>query len=150
KRESEYYLQIDIKKFYPSVNHDILIEVLKKKIKDKELLWLLEEIIKIEKGLPIGTYLSQYLENLYLAYFYHFENRHLKIKVYSIYMDDIVIVHESKETLWTYFNAIKEYLQNELKLEIKNNYRVAPVRCGIDYLGYVHYPTHVLLRKRIK
>ena len=64
-----YCLKMDIVKFYPSIDHDILKTILRKKIKDKDLLWLLDVIIDSADGVPIGNYLSQYFANIYLAFF---------------------------------------------------------------------------------
>jgi len=66
-----YCLKLDIKKFYPNIDHEILKQLLRKKFKDQDLLWLLDEIIDSAKGLPIGNYLSQYFANFYLSYFDH-------------------------------------------------------------------------------
>ena len=71
---TEYCLKLDIRKFYPTINHDILKDIIAKKIKDKDVLWLLGNIIDSvpdKEGVPIGNYLSQYFANLYLAYFDH-------------------------------------------------------------------------------
>ena len=68
---TRYCFKMDIKKFYPSVDHNVLKRVIRKKIKDRDLLWLLDEIIDSTKGLPIGNYLSQYFGNLYLSELYH-------------------------------------------------------------------------------
>lgn len=151
KAETTYCLQLDIKKFYPSVDHKILAQIIAKKIKDKDLKWLLSEIIGSAEGLPIGNYLSQYLANLYLAYFDHWLKEEKRVKYYYRYADDIVILSSSKSELWTIYADIKEYLAKHLKLEIKDNYQIYPVASrGIDYVGYVFYHTHTLLRKSIK
>ena len=73
---TEYCLKLDIKKFYPNIDHDILKCLIRKKIKDKDLLWLLDEIIDSTDGLPIGNYLSQYFANFYLSYFDHWIKEH--------------------------------------------------------------------------
>lgn len=148
--QTKFYLQLDIEKCYQNIDHKILINILKRKIKDWELIKLFENILKLDEGLPIGRYLSQYFANLYFAYFDHFAKEVLKIKYYFRYMDDIVILGGCKKQLWSWFRQMKSYLNQELKAKIKGNYRVAPLRTGLDYLGFVHYPTHTLLRKRIK
>lgn len=153
KNESEttYCLKLDIKKFYPNVDHDILKSLLRRKFKDKDLLWLLDEIIDSANGLPIGNYLSQYLANFYLSYFDHWLKEQLRVKYYFRYADDLVILHNDKTYLHQLLNTIKYYFKDCLKLEIKENWQVFPVKDrGIDFVGYVHYHTHVLLRKRIK
>lgn len=146
-----YCLKLDIKKFYPNVNHDILKQLLRRKIKDPDLLWLLDEIIESAAGLPIGNYLSQYFANFYLTYFDHWLKEHKAVKYYFRYADDIVILHRSKAHLHGLLYEIKEYLTDNLKLTVKENYQVFPVAArGIDFVGYRFYHTHTLLRKGIK
>ncbi|XKX06289.1 reverse transcriptase domain-containing protein [Tenacibaculum maritimum] len=96
KNETTYCLKLDIKKFYPSINHNVLKELLRRKFKDNDLLWLLDEIIDSANGLPIGNYLSQYFANFYLTYFDHWVKEKLKVKYYFRYADDIVILHNDK------------------------------------------------------
>ncbi|CRH24899.1 reverse transcriptase/maturase family protein [Elizabethkingia miricola] len=151
KNETIYCLKLDIKKFYPNINHEILKSLLLKKFKDKDLLWLLNEIIDSAPGLPIGNYLSQYLANFYLTYFDHWVKEELKVKYYFRYADDIVILNTSKENLHIILNQIKDYLSIKLKLLVKENWQIFPVeKRGIDFVGYVHYHNHVKLRKSIK
>lgn len=145
-----YCLKFDIKKFYPSVDHTMLKQLLRRKFKDKDLLWLLDEIIDSAPGLPIGNYLSQYLANFYLTYFDHWLKEEKHVKYYYRYADDIVILHSNKRELHQLLGDIKLYLE-ELKLEVKENHQVFPVAArGIDYVGYVFYHTHIRLRKQIK
>lgn len=151
EEETRFCLKLDIRKFYPSVDHDILKQLLRKKFKDNDLLWLLDEIIDSAPGLPIGNYLSQYFANFYLTYFDHWVKEVLKVKYYFRYADDIVILAGEKDTLHRYLRLISEYLKVNLKLEVKKNYQVFPVSSrGIDFLGYVHFHSHRLLRKTIK
>ena len=151
KNNTQYCLKVDIKKFYPSVDNDILKQLLRRKIKDNDLLWLLDEIIDSTEGLPIGNYLSQYLANFYLAYFDHWLKEVKKVKYYFRYADDLVILADNKPYLHAILSDIREYLKNELNLEVKQNYQVFPVESrGIDFVGYVFYHTHTLLRKGIK
>jgi len=146
-----YCLKLDIKKFYPNIDHDILKQLLRKKLKDQELLWLLDEIIDRANGLPIGNYLSQYFANFYLSYFDHWIKEQKAVKYYFRYADDIVILHKDKEYLHKILAEINYYLNTNLKLTVKGNYQVFPVAArGIDFVGYRIYHTHVLLRKRIK
>ena len=96
---TKYCLKLDIKKFYPSINHDILKEILRYKIKDEELLQVLDGIIDSAEGVPIGNYLSQFFANLYLAYFDHWIKEVLKVIYYFRYCDDITILGANKEEL---------------------------------------------------
>ena len=146
-----YCLKMDIKKFYPSINHAVLKRILKKKIKDKKLLKLLGEVIDSADGVPIGNYLSQFFANLYMAYFDHWVKEELKVKYYYRYADDIVILSDNKNQLRSWLVAIKLYLTHELQLKLKDNYQIFPVNSrGIDFVGYVFYHTHTKLRKSIK
>lgn len=146
-----YCLKLDITKFYPSINHDILKAIIRRKIKDKKLLVLLDEIIDSADGVPIGNYLSQFFANLYLAYFDHWIKEEVGIKYYYRYADDIVILGDNKQYLHNLLIAIKMYLSLNLKLKVKPNYQVFPVDSrGIDFVGYRFYHTHTLLRKSIK
>jgi retron-type reverse transcriptase len=148
---TQYCLKLDIKKFYPNVDHLILKLLLRRKFKDADLLWLLDEIIDSAEGLPIGNYLSQYLANFYLTYFDHWLKEQRGVKYYFRYADDIVVLAPDKAYLHQLLADIREYLSIELNLCVKNNYQVFPVAArGIDFVGYRFFHTHVLLRKRIK
>lgn len=146
-----YCLKLDIKKFYPSINHEILKKLLRRKIKDNNLLWLLDEIIDSAPGVPIGNYLSQYFANFYLTYFDHWLKEQKAVKYYFRYADDIIILAANKTYLHELLKDITSYLQTNLKLTVKSNWQVFPVAArGIDFVGYKFYHTHTLLRKRIK
>lgn len=148
---TKYCAKMDIKKFYPSINHDILKSIIRKKIKDKELLQLLDEIIDSADGVPIGNYLSQFFANLYLAYFDHWIKEELKVKYYYRYADDLILLSSSKQQLRNWILAIKLYLSNVLKLSLKDNYQIFPVESrGIDFVGYVVRHNYILVRKSIK
>ncbi len=148
---TQYCLKIDIKKFYPNIDHDILKYLLRKKFKDKELLWLFDEIIDSVEGVPIGNLLSQYFANFYLSYFDHWIKEKMGVKYYFRYADDMVFLSDNKPFLHNLLAQIRIYLKNELKLEVKENYQVFPVPDrGIDVVGYKYFHTHVLLRKRTK
>ncbi len=151
KYKPEYCLKIDIHKFYPSVNNEILKQIVRKKIKCKDTLWLLDTIIDSVEGLPIGNYISQYFGNLYLAYFDHYIKDKFNLKFYYRYCDDIVILHNDKDYLRNVLHEASRYLKNELKLQVKSNYQIFPVQSrGIDFLGYRFFHTHTLLRNSIK
>lgn len=146
-----YCLKMDIRKFYPSVDHDILKSLLRRKFKDPDLLWLLDEIIDSAAGLPIGNYLSQYFANFYLTYFDHWLKENKRVKYYFRYADDLVILADNKADLHQLLDDIRVYLKDNLKLDVKRNYQVFPVASrGIDFLGYRFYNTHTMLRKTIK
>ncbi len=145
-------LKIDVNKFYPSINHDILKDLLRKKFKDERLLELLDKIINSipgGQGVPIGSYLSQYLANFYLAYFDHWLKEEMGVAYVVRYMDDIVIFHHSKDFLHWLKRKMDEYLWLNLKLTIKNNWQVFPTGIrGVDFVGYRHFYGYKLLRKK--
>lgn len=148
---TEYCLKIDIEKFYPSIDHDILKALLRRKIKDIKLLAVIDEIIDSAEGLPIGNYLSQYMANLYLSGFDHWLKETMRIEHYFRYCDDMVILYHSKIYLHQLLSDIKWYLQANLNLKVKSNYQIFPVESrGIDFLGYVFRHDYVRMRKSIK
>ena len=148
---TQYCLKMDIKKFYPSIDHGVLKQQLRRKFKDADLLALLDEIINSAPGVPIGNYVSQYFANFYLSGMDHFIKEVLKVKYYFRYADDIVILGADKPSLHELLHKISTYLQDNLKLTVKSNYRVFPVAAqGIAVVGYVYFHTHILLRKSIK
>lgn len=151
RERTKYCLKIDVSKFYPSINHDILKALLRKKFKDKKLLRLLDIIIDSypkEKGIPIGSYLSQFLANFYLTYFDHWlkEDKHIKMVVR--FMDDMTIYGESKEELHNLMNEIHQYMNDKLDLKIKDNWQIFPTNVrGVDFVGYRFFYDFILLRK---
>jgi RNA-directed DNA polymerase len=146
-----YCLKLDIKKYYPSVDHATLKQLLRRKIKDKDLLWLLDEVIDSAEGLPIGNYLSQYFANFYLTYFDHWIKEQKGVRYYYRYADDMVILADNKPYLHGLLSDIRNYLHTQLHLTIKHNYQVFPVDArSIDFAGYKHYHNRTLMRKGIK
>jgi RNA-directed DNA polymerase len=148
---TRYCLKLDIRKFYPSVNHQVLKQQLRRKFKDVRLLGLLDGIIDSCEGLPIGNYLSQFFANYYLTGFDHWLKEKKKVKYYFRYADDLVIFSDSKTYLHQLLAQIRCRLYSQLRLELNGNYQVFPVAArGVDFLGYRSYHTHTLLRKRVK
>lgn len=158
KQGCTYCLKIDIRKFYPSINHDVLKSIVRRKLKDTRLLKLLDEIIDSAEGLPIGNYLSQYLANLMLTYFDHWVKEVKKVRYYFRYADDIVVLHSDKKVLRGLLAEFETYIAEETKLQVKDNKQIFPVGKdhrdrhgrGIDFLGFVFYLNETRLRKRIK
>ena len=146
-----YCLKMDIRKFYPSIDHDVMKDIIRKKIKDPRMLGLLDGIIDSAPGMPIGNYLSQYLANLYLSYFDHWLKENLQIIYYYRYADDMVILHSDSYFLHELRKRIQNYLLENLRLDLKINYQVFPVDDrGIDFVGYVFRHRRILMRKSIK
>ena len=146
-----YCLKIDVRKYYPSIDHAILKQIIRRKVKCADTLELLDHVIDSATGVPIGNYLSQYFANLYLAYFDHWIKEEIGVKYYFRYADDMVFFHADKAYLQDLLIDIKGYLNLELNLQLKANFQVFPVdKRGVDFIGYVFRHTHVLLRKSIK
>lgn len=152
KERTTYCLKIDIRKFYNSIDQDLMIASLEKKIKDKTLIHILTGIIRsYHKGLPIGFYSSQLFGNLYLCLLDYFVTLTLGISKYHRYCDDIVFFAPTKEELHLTLERIRDVIENRLHLQIKCNYQIFPVDDrGVDCLGYVFRHTHTKLRKSIK
>jgi len=146
---TRYCLKMDVKQFYPSLDHEILKQILARKIKDPNVLWLLHHIIdSTGPGVPIGNYLSQYFGNLYLSTMDHWIKQTLGCRYYIRYCDDMVILGPEKTRLHEIRAEIQAYLANRLKLTLKSDWQVFPVAVrGIDFLGYRFFPSYTLLRK---
>ena len=151
RENTQYCLKFDIKNYYPSVNHDILLELVKRKIKCKNTLWLLEDVIRSPCGntnLPIGNYLSQYFGNIYLNGLDHWIKEEKGMKYFVRYCDDAVFLHKSKDVLNELLEESEIYLNDNLKLELNPKTQIFPVDArGIDFLGYRSFRDYTLLRK---
>lgn len=147
-----YVLKCDIKKFFYSINIDILINILSKKIKDKKLLEFTKLILqsKEKKGIPIGNYTSQFFANIYLNELDHYIKDVLKVKYYVRYMDDFILLLENKNIAKEIKQKINNYVCNELDLELNKKTRYYSSKEGIDFCGYKIFENHILLRKRFK
>ncbi len=148
---TRYCLKIDVRKFYPSIDHEKMREVVRRKIKDPEVLWLLDEIIGSAPGVPIGNYISQYFANLYLSELDHLLKEVAGVRYYYRYADDMVLLSGDKPELHGWLVLINDWLNEERRVTIKSNYQIFPVESrGIDFVGYVTYHTHCLARKKNK
>lgn len=167
--ECKFCLKIDARHYYQSINHELLKQKYSKMFNDGELIWLLDEIIDStttaeiedltaiylleedidpETGIPIGNYLSQYSGNYYFSSFDHWLKERKNIKHYYRYMDDIVIFGRTKEELLLLLKEIQQYFRTELKLNVKGNWQVFPTYIrGVDFLGYRTFYRYTLLRK---
>lgn len=154
-----YALKCDIRKFFDSVDHTILIKLLRRKMKDPETLWLMEEIIEsftgessnlfTRRGLPIGNLTSQLFANVYMNEFDQFMKKELKIKNYVRYTDDFVIVSDDENFLKDLVPKIQDFLHKYLNLELHpSKVTIGTYRHGVDFLGYVSFPHYRALRKR--
>lgn len=151
KEATKYCLKLDVKQFYPSINHEVSSAQIRRKIKDPHVLWLCDVFIKGMPGgagAPIGSLFSQWQGNLNLSPLDHFVLHDLKIEYYYRYCDDIVMLHSDKDYLHRALVQIKAFLRDNLKLEIKSNYQVFPTLVrGIDFVGYRFFGDYILLRK---
>lgn len=146
-----YCLKLDVRKFYPSIDHDKMKAVVRRKIKDPEVLWLLDGIIDSAPGVPIGNYISQYFANLYLSELDHLLKEVAGVRYYYRYADDMVLLAGDKPTLHGWLVLINHWLNEERRVDLKSNYQVFPVESrGIDFVGYVTFHTHCLARKKNK
>jgi RNA-directed DNA polymerase len=154
-----YALKCDIKKFFDTVDHTILRAMLEIKITDADTLWLLEEIIEgfvssqsdlfTRKGIPIGNLTSQLLANVYMNEFDQFMKKKLGVKHYARYTDDFVVVSKDRDYLQSLVPIVQQFLRETLALELHpEKVFIAKYSQGIDFLGYVIFPNHKLLRKR--
>ncbi len=152
KNEKYYILKCDIKNFFYSIDKDILFNILKKAITDKKILHLTEIFIfdSEDTGIPIGNYTSQYFANIYLDILDHFIKEKLKVKYYVRYMDDFILLVNSKNDAKRFKKIIEEFLNKNLNLELNNKSNYYPNKSGINFCGYIIYETHRLLRKRAK
>lgn len=146
-----YCLKLDVRKFYPSIDHDKMKAVVRRKIKDPEVLWLLDGIIDSAPGVPIGNYISQYFANLYLSELDHLLKEVAGVRYYYRYADDMVLLAGDKPMLHGWLVLINDWLNEERCVDLKGNYQVFPVESrGIDFVGYVTFHTHCLARKKNK
>lgn len=151
-----YALKCDIRKFFDSIDHQILLKLIRSKIYDKKFMSLIEKIIfsfekSSGKGLPLGNVTSQVFANIYLDELDQFVKRELKAKYYLRYCDDFVILEPSKEGLENYLERIRDFCQKILLLELHpNKVKIVKLNAGTDFLGYVSLPNHVVLRTKTK
>ena len=148
---TRFCYKFGISKFYESVNQDFVMYSVHRVFKDKKLIAMLDNFVRIiPQGISIGLRSSQGLGNLLLSvYLDHYLKDRYGVRHFYRYCDDGVVLGKSKAELWEIRDAVHEQLE-QIDLKVKANERVFPVDEGIDFLGYVIYPDHVLLRKRIK
>jgi len=153
-RRNKYVMKCDISKFYPSMDHDILLGIVKRKIKCPDTLWLVENIIRSfpgETNVPIGNFTSQWFGNLYLNEVDQLVKHKLQKKYghidYLRYCDDFCLFNNDKKTLKACREEIRVFLDEKLKLKF-SKCDIFPISHGVDFLGYRHFDNYILLRKR--
>lgn len=149
-KQYKYSMQCDISKFYPSIPHAKLKALVRRKIKDPNLLWLLDDIIDSadgERNVPIGNYLSQWFGNLYMNELDKYA-RGIGITAYVRYCDDFLIFGDDKEELRMLTDKLEAYCNDALSLRLSKR-RLQRTRDGIDFVGYRHFHDgKMLVRKR--
>lgn len=145
---TKYCLKMDISKFYPSIDNKVMKRMFRRKIKDKDCLWLIDTIIDSNQGMPIGNYTSQWFSNFFLEGLDHYIKEKLGVKYYIRYVDDLVLLGPNKKRLYKIRIAIAEYLKS-IKLIMKDNWQVFKVNSrAIDFLGFRFFRSKTILRKR--
>jgi RNA-directed DNA polymerase len=150
-RRARCYLQCDVRKYFATIEHETLKTLLRRILKDKRLLDLLDRIIEHAppgaepgRGLPIGNLTSQYFANFYLGELDHFVKEQLRIAGFLRYMDDWLIFGDEKAALYEVLAAVRRFLRERLKLELKEEaVRIAPVSEGISFLGFRVFPGRI-------
>lgn len=159
KREwqNPYILKYDIKKFFYSIDQEILFNIMKKYYKDKDFLELTEKFIKFNSqgqksnefgvGIPIGNYTSQYFANIYMNELDQYIKRVIKVKYYVRYMDDGVLILPNKVEARRLYELINKFVTEKLNLELNKKSQYFPLKSGVFFCGYRVYVTHKLVRK---
>ena len=157
KTKTCWVLKCDIKKFFHSINQQVLMEILEEYISDRNIINLLQEIItsfyytKEGFGLPLGNLTSQLFSNVYMNKFDQFVKHKLKIKYYIRYADDFVILSENKNYLKEKIPLIRDFLQKELSLVLHSDkIYIKTLYSGIDFLGWVNFKHHKTIRNTTK
>ena len=154
KNGGGWILKMDVAKFFYSINRDILKRIIRKKIKDKKFLVLLDKIIDSspegKKGIPLGNVTSQDFANIYLNEVDQYAKRYLGLKYYVRYMDDIIIVVPTKEEAQDARDKIIKFLDEKLDLKTNNKTKIFPIEQGVNAYGFKIFTTHKLVRNSAK
>lgn len=137
--EEYYILKMDVAKYFDNINKNILLKILQRKIKDKDLLWLINQILftqKREKGLEIGNYTSQMFANIYLNEIDQYIKHELKIKYYCRYLDDSIAFFKTKQEAKIALKKITNYLKEKLELELNKKTQIFKNKQGVNFCGY--------------
>ena len=155
---SAFCLKADVKHYFEEINHDVLISIIKEKIADEEVIWLIKQILanvssqsggQTTLGMPLGNLTSQFFANVYLNELDYFVKHELKAKYYIRYVDDFVILHQSKEQLEKWRKEIDYFLNEKLRIQLHpQKSRIILLYKGIDFVGFRNYTNYRLLRKR--
>lgn len=146
-------LKFDIRKYFDSISHEVLLGRLERRFKDRRLLDLFRQIVggyhtRSGCGLPIGALTSQHFANFYLASLDRFVKETLRARGYARYMDDCIVWGATGKMLRGMLEQIRQFLSDQLRLQIKPAPEIRPTRHGIEFLGCRVYPTHLKLNRR--
>ncbi len=174
-----YYLQLDIKSFFVNMDKEILFDLIRRRTRDKDVLWLTKVIIfhdctrdyilrdevnlfnvlpqekslfgkENRRGVPIGNLTSQFFANVYLNELDQFVKHRLRCRYYIRYTDDFVLLHSSREKLADWMEEIRRFLESKLRLRLNpRGIKLRPVSDGIDFLGYIVRRDYILVRRRV-
>lgn len=149
-----YVLKADIRHYFDNVDHQVLIKILRGKIKDENFLLLIRQILNNHlgnikcRGMPLGNYTSQFFANVYLNELDYFIKHNLRAKYYFRYVDDLIVLHNSKSQLKIWKEEINKYVCNKLKLNLHpDKSRIIPLNKGIPLLGFRVFYHYKLLKK---
>ncbi len=152
-----WVLKCDIRKFFANIDQTILLEIIAQYIRDRDIMWLISTIIHSFNsgvkgiGLPLGNLTSQLLVNIYMNEFDQFVKHKLKAKYYIRYADDFVVISHDREYLEQILVQVQEFLKDNLKLIMHpNKISISTVASGLDFLGWVHFADHRVLRTKTK
>lgn len=151
----DWYLKLDIRKYFDNISHDIMMSLLERRFKDKSLLSIFRKVLDSYhtspgRGVPIGNLISQHLANFYLGHFDHWIKEYKRIKGYVRYMDDFIIFGDDKDYLKGILDDIGSFLDRELLLELKDNVQLNRCRLGIPFLGFRIFPGYIRLMQNSK
>ncbi len=151
-----WVLKCDIRNFFASVDHVILLEILRDRIADRRLTWLLLNVIRSfeaspGKGIPLGNLTSQLFSNVYMNEFDYFVKHSLRMKYYARYADDFVFMSHDRSKLLHYLPKVAAFLLGYLALSLHpNKVFITTLASGVDFLGWVHFPHHRVIRTKVK
>jgi len=153
-----FCLKADIRHYFQEVDHEVLLLIIKKKVDDEDVIWLINKILAnasssggatTQKGMPLGNYTSQFFANVYLNELDYFVKHTLRAKYYIRYVDDFVIFHKSMKQLEAWKEEIDKFLKEKLKINLHpDKSRIIPLKRGVDFVGFRNFYHYNLLRKR--
>ena len=155
--ETVWVLKCDIRKFFASIDQSILMDIFKRHVSNHDIVWLIQKVVEsfssgeVGKGLPLGNLTSQLLVNIYMNEFDQFVKHGLKVRYYIRYADDFVMLSNDKKELEELLSKLSKFLEEKLKLSLHpDKVFIKTLASGIDFLGWIHFPHHRVLRTATK